>query len=141
MKKNIFFGIIVIALIGIFACFSFYFTTQKAEAGTNDNVSGWAWSETIGWISFNNTSGSGAIDYGINIDVDGTLSGYAWSENIGWISFNEGAQLDLDTGDLSGQAKVLSMPDGWIKLQGTAQNGSPYGVSLNSGTDEFEGWA
>jgi len=25
----------------------------KAEAGTADNVSGWAWAENIGWITFN----------------------------------------------------------------------------------------
>jgi peptidoglycan/LPS O-acetylase OafA/YrhL len=24
-----------------------------ASAGTGDNVSGWSWSENIGWISFN----------------------------------------------------------------------------------------
>lgn len=139
MKKNIIIGIIVIVVIGIFACFSFY--VQAKPPAAPHNVSGWAWSENIGWISFNNTSGGGTVNYGVNIGFDGLLSGYAWSENIGWISFNEGAQLDLDTGYLSGWAKVVSMPDGWIKLQGTAQNGSPYGVSLNSGTKEFEGWA
>jgi len=62
---------------------------KKAQAGTGDNVSGWAWSENIGWISFNNTTGGGGVNYGVNIGSDGIFSGYAWSENIGWISFNQ----------------------------------------------------
>lgn len=60
------------------------------QAGAGDNVSGFAWSENIGWISFNNTSGGGATNYGVSVDLqNGKLSGYAWSEHIGWITFNE----------------------------------------------------
>jgi len=32
---------------------SFLITGGLARAGTGDNVSGYAWSENIGWISFN----------------------------------------------------------------------------------------
>lgn len=151
-KKNIIFGIIAVFIAVVLICFSFYFQTKKVEAGTDDNVFGWAWSENIGWISFNNTSGGGTINYGVDIDENGLFSGYAWSENIGWVSFNQSelsgcpsvpcsSQLDLDTGDLSGWAKVLSISDGWIKLNGVGTDGSPYGVTLNSETGEFEGWA
>lgn len=49
----------------------------------NGNLSGWAWNENIGWISF-----SGA-NYGVTIDIlNGDFGGWAWNDIIGWISFN-----------------------------------------------------
>jgi len=123
---------------------------KKAQAGTGDNVSGWAWSENIGWISFNNTTGGGGVNYGVNIGSDGIFSGYAWSENIGWISFNQSelsgcpsgtcrAEVNLSNYEVSGWARALAYGggwDGWIKLRG-----SNYGVKINDATQEFEGWA
>jgi len=126
-KKTIFilisiliFGIgISILIVGI----QFYFQkdiykviAEKYDEGpppTGDNVSGFAWSENIGWISFNSsdcdTDNNGYIDtdamvngcggnnstdvtndYGVNINQNtGNFSGYAWSSNVGWISFEE----------------------------------------------------
>lgn len=82
-------------------------------AGVGENVTGFAWSENIGWISFNSsdcdTDDNGYIDsaqncggdnsttptynYGVNVKYQTTndFSGYAWSSNIGWISFQEGS--------------------------------------------------
>ena len=131
----------------------FFFNNSKVEqveAGTGDNVFGYAWSENIGWISFNNTTGEGSTNYGVNIGSDGTFSGYAWSENIGWISFNQSelsgcpsgtcrAEVNLLTHEVSGWARALAYGDGWdgwIKLRG-----SGYGVEINDATQEFEGWA
>jgi len=93
---------------------SSFFVFGKVEAGAEHNVSGWAWSENVGWISFNSTNcdvdgdgvyegsneGGGATpaptdcpssgtvnSYGVKIDPStGGFSGYAWSENIGWIN-------------------------------------------------------
>src|SRR3989338_509710 len=85
-KKVLIFLLLVFAVAAFFVFFGE--RLEKVEAGSNDNVFGWAWSENIGWISFNNTSGGGAVDYGVNVDTTtGIFSGYAWSENIGWISF------------------------------------------------------
>jgi hypothetical protein len=120
------------------------------QSGASHNISGWAWSENIGWISFNNISGGGAIDYGVNIDAAGNFSGYAWSENIGWISFNQSdltgcpqspcsATLNIETGAVSGWARALannSAWDGWIGLNGTG-----YGLTVSKTTGEFSGWA
>jgi len=103
--------IIFIAIL--FFCCSF-FNCNNAKAAPID-VAGWAWSENIGWISFNDLNcdvdgdetyegggeGGGAtpapagcpiagavIPYGVDLDsFSGDLSGYAWSNNIGWISF------------------------------------------------------
>jgi len=134
-----------------------YTSTNIAKVDTTGppvpeyNVWGWAWSENIGWISFNNTSGGGSVNYEVSINPDtGIFSGYAWSENIGWISFNSGdlagcpsgtcqAKLDLSSYQVSGWARVLSQTDGWIHLRGTN-----YGVSLDTATGppyEFKGWA
>jgi len=72
----------VILFFALFLSFGLFAFIQ-VEADENDNVWGWAWSENIGWISFN------GVNYGVNIDpASGDFSGYAWSENIGWIKFD-----------------------------------------------------
>lgn len=72
------------------------------------DFSGWAWSENIGWISFNSSNcdsdnngftdtgnyancpvGQPVAAYKVEIAASGELSGYAYSEFIGWISFNQ----------------------------------------------------
>jgi len=60
------------------------------------DLSGYAWNDTIGWISFScknhNPScshrGSGTGDYGVYIGGTGDFHGYAWNDVVGWISFN-----------------------------------------------------
>lgn len=126
-----------------------YFS-QSAKADSGGNVSGWAWSENIGWISFNceNQGSCGTSNYGVNIDPSGKFSGYAWSENIGWISFNETTDcpsapcqptFNKTTGQVSGWARACAGTlngdctgssrtdgwDGWIHLRG-----SNYGVQI-----------
>jgi len=141
-------------IIFLFSIFLFFemISAGQVQAGTDDNVWGWAWSENIGWISFNSTTGGGSVDYGVNIGTDGVFSGYAWSENIGWISFNEAdlvgcpsgtcqAKINLTSGEVSGWARALSHGDswdGWIHLRG-----SSYRVSIDFSTSpkDFEGWA
>ena len=110
MSKRLFIFLIIFLLIFGFLFFSLR-KAEKVEAGSGDNVYGWAWSDKIGWISFNNTTGGGAINYGVHIcesDSDpnpdcqalavprtGRLVGYAWSRGttadvggIGWIRFD-----------------------------------------------------
>lgn len=142
---------------------------EETKAASSDNVYGWAWSDNIGWISFNcyndynGINGMGDVmedrcaghDYGVNIDsVSGALSGYAWSDNIGWISFNQAnlagcplgaciAQVNLITGEVSGWAKALNSTGtnyGWISLR-DAVNGYN-GVIIDTTTGRFSnyGW-
>jgi len=168
-------------LIGLTLATVLFFGAEKALARDNDNVSGWAWSENIGWISFNNLNcdpddngrsnglppgcppaGTEIGRYGVNVDLAGILSGYAWSEHIGWISFNK-----ADTGnppalpyigesyiakinwtktppEVSGWARVMSVVQnpgpaqaggwsGWIKLRG-----ANYGIWIDTGVDPAE---
>ena len=54
------------------------------------NLSGWAWNDSIGWISLwcGNTSSCGTSSYRVTIGGGGNFSGYAWNDAVGWISFN-----------------------------------------------------
>ena len=159
-----------VCLLAAMIFFTSMFFAQKCLAGNGENVGGFAWSENIGWVSFNNVAvegvagGGGSKSYGVKIHNNGLITGYAWSENIGWISFNEDdltgcpsasckAQVSTTPSGgnyaVSGWARVLSAKneptnnggwDGWIKLAGTAQNGSPYKVYIDSDGD-FHGFA
>lgn len=137
---------------------------RTATAGAGDNMTGYAWSDTIGWISFNNLNVGDAVDYGVNIDASGNFSGYAWSDNIGWVSFNSseltgcpggyGAcapHLDWTTGAVSGWARACAGTangncststsrtdgwDGWILL-----GGFPGDLAVDITTGDFSGYA
>ena len=157
MSKKIF--ILLIIFLVVFAPFLFNFRkTEKIEAGSGDNVSDWAWSENIGWISFNCSNPElpeprCTNNYGVNIDSStGIFSGYAWSEHIGWISFNSAdlvgcptapceAKVNLSNGQVSGWAKVLSVGggEGWIRLRKDPDYGVWIDTSANP--DEFRDWA
>lgn len=148
-------------LITIFAVALIFILSsqEKTSAGSGQNVSGWAWSSNIGWISFNDLApGSGGGSYGVNVDSAGNISGYAWSNNIGWISFNAGdvsgcpqspcaPTLNKTNGQISGWAKALNGSaatgwDGFIRLRGQAADGSPYGVDASIGSPcAWTGWA
>lgn len=136
----------------------FPFSIEESQVGAATcqihDISGWAWSENTGWISFecgncdsdhNGTTddfkyaqcptGMTVGDYGVDFDGDGLLSGYAWSERVGWVTFNQGdlsvcpsapceAVVNTTTGDVSGWAKALNNGDGWdgwISLDGQTQ--------------------
>jgi len=113
----------------------------------------------LGWISTHN-SGEGDL-YGLYIpSSDGSVSGYAWSENIGWIDFqpsgpyptNPSYSAKREGNKLTGWARILSIKEaneignsggwkGWIKLGGTAQDGSSYGVEVDPTTGKLSGYA
>jgi hypothetical protein len=114
---------------------SFALLPATARAGTEHNVTGWAWSASIGWISLNCTnplvptypSGTcGTVNYGVTIDNTpgfgdrGDLSGWAWSETLGWVCF--------------GLSCAGPTPEG----------GAPYAQyreTFNGKNDQFWGWA
>lgn len=150
----------MVFLLILFVGFSFNqeknnFQQIKVSAGEGHNMSGYAWSDNIGWISFNclDEDTCGTVNYGVNIESNNDLSGYAWSDNIGWISFNESDLVSCPKGackakilnniTLEGWAKALSANgngwDGWISLSKQPSGTVNYGVNLN-GT-EFTGYA
>ena len=119
------------------------FKVPNATAATSD-LSGHAWSEKIGWISFSGNAGDGS-PYSVKVDTTnkdigstGDFSGHAWSSNVGWISFNRAetgnppsapfnsgsgpiAQINWTGGKATGWARTINGMntggwDGWIKL-------------------------
>jgi len=118
---------------------------KKVEAALDETeLYGYAWSDTIGWISFNNcpTEGSGncgAIDYSVNVDNNtGLISGHAWSENIGWIKFG-----GLSGDPLGEEADALLNFDdgavtGWIRACAGTVNGDC--STMESREDGWDGW-
>ncbi len=64
-------------------------------------LSGWAWSDEIGWVSFNCSDPGvcGTSDYKVQIDSEGNFSGWAWNDVTGWISFNCGNESGCGISD------------------------------------------
>jgi len=91
------------------------------SAGTILDSYKYAWSNNVGYISFENV-----------VVNDSTLSGHAWSANAGWIKFNSstGGVTNDGTGNLSGSAWGEQL--GWIDFDG---------VSINGNTGRFSGTA
>ena len=130
----------------------------QAHASTSD-LTGWAWSSNIGWISFNSANnGSGGGSYKVSVDTSTTpakISGWAWSSNIGWIDFNAadavvsacgtGPTVNITTGLVAGWAAVYS--DGsCIELSSSPNHSSPNatgngGVTFVPSTGIFTGYA
>jgi len=147
-----------ISVGAVFLLGGFLIFTGLCHASTSDNVHGWAWSDNIGWISFNCTEGGpnqsnicGTSNYGVTISTSTyAFSGYAWSDNIGWISFNVTANECPDStnctpiinpanGQVSGWAKAINLIGddyGWIKLRDTL-----YGIDIDTGTGHFNHYA
>lgn len=71
------------------------------NATANGELSGWAWNDNIGWISFcgglSDSMCPGTITYQVTIETNGDFSGWAWNDIVGWISFNCGNYSGCDT--------------------------------------------
>ena len=136
------------AFVILFASVALFTPHIARSQSSSAPLTGYAWSENIGWVSFNCLTGGptannicATSNYAMNIASDGTLSGYAWSEHIGWISANAADLAGCPTAPctakmtgaaLNGWFKALSADnkgwDGWINL-----SGSGYGPTLSSG--------
>ncbi len=81
MTRSLFFFTSAALLITTLGFFSGHQFAHTARAALLSPMTGWAWSDTIGWVSLN---GSG---YGVSVNTDLTVVGYAWSDNIGWVRF------------------------------------------------------
>jgi len=162
-KKYIFIFLALFLVAGGVFCYFTFLLPKTAQAGASDNVSGWAWSSNIGWLSMNSlncdTDNDGKSEgtppacppldtpmanYGVNIDDIGNFSGYAWSGNVGWIQFNPSGpypalpnysvKMDTVTGVISGWSRALSAGGGW---DGWIKID---GVTVNPGSGNFSGY-
>lgn len=144
-KASLFRNGLIFGISLSFLSFIFLFSrlSQPAVAQFNPdqygNVHGFAWSDTIGRVSFNcnnDFDGDGVVEagesqcgvspYAVNIGADEALSGFAWSYSVGWVCFGStcapgvapGAPLGegteakawIDaTGLIHGWARVMSL--------------------------------
>lgn len=119
--KNIIFILAVILMMGLSNFNKNIFIPVHAAAG--DNVSGWAWSENIGWISFNRNDTGAPPAAPFN----------------GVESYIAKADLGSNPMQVSGWARVLANDvswDGWIKFRGAS-----YGIEIDPDSQDFSGWA
>lgn len=67
-------------------------STWSVSNDGSGNLSGWAWNDTIGWVSFwcGNVSSTdcSTSNYRVKILANRDFSNYAWNDTVGWISFN-----------------------------------------------------
>lgn len=147
-KKN-FLVLAGILLAGILAITLTSLPKNAGAAMVTGDMHGYAWSDTIGWISLNCAEGSSTggsncstSNYKVSV-VSNNFTGYAWSDNVGWISFKSAdvalcggssPTLNDTTGEISGWVRVLSAPttsaaNGCISLRG-----SGYGLRYDAAT-------
>ncbi len=129
-------GIILFIITVIGYALAADFASASSTDGTIDSTYKYAWSENTGWINFHpanseiHITDSGLSGYAlsetigwiylgdITNDGEGNLSGYAWSENTGWIKFNptNGGVIINSSGEFTGSA--LGENIGWIIFSG-----------------------
>lgn len=138
LKRNIYLRLGIASIVALVIFMVALVVTIRVYASypiTNTtSLSGYAWSDTIGWISMNCETGGNlgsdicsTSDYGVDVSpVTGELYGYAWSDTIGWISFNT--------------ADTLTCPLGSCQARITATGLDGFARALAGGTAESGGW-
>jgi len=138
-----------ISLFKIVFALVFFLSPFVVFAGSQHNMSGFAWSSNIGWISFNsldcdvdkngfmdsgacggdNTTGT-VTNYGVNKNPANefgvsTLIGFAWSPHVGWIQFGNLITADFPTGGGTVRQNATMGADGKLTGWAKAINGNP----------------
>jgi len=160
--KRILFTLCAVVALG-------YAAPAAAQFSSDVPLTGYAWSDNVGWISFNcdqpdyGTNTCGSSNYEVVIEPSGDITGHAWSSHIGWIQFGglgtspEGgssdAQIDLNTGEISGWARACAgaaNPDctggatstagGWSGWVKLADGSTPYEPTASGGTISGFSW-
>ena len=114
--------------------------------------------------------GLAVSSYGVNIPAgDGNVTGMAWSSNLGWIDFDSSlcnsqyvaiscvppsgsAGVVRSGNNLNGWVRIVSIAEatvsgnsggweGWISMSGTAQDSSPYGVTISGNSLSGYAWS
>lgn len=121
---------------------------SPAGAEGGPALSGFAWSENIGWISFNagndhDPSQPGTqnspVDYAVTVNAaSGALSGFAWSPNIGWVKF--GGLSSFPSGGSGGNAVLRDgvRLEGWARACAGTLSGNCSAMASRS--DGWDGW-
>jgi len=120
-----------------------------ASAGIEHNLSGWAWSSTVGWMSFNCTNDNRCDSYVPGIGAHGPVP-YVYDEDENWrISLTEYSQAIADyNAKIIGESEFNLVTSLYNYRSGTTRtgeyysvtNGANYGVNLD-GSNNLVGYA
>jgi hypothetical protein len=142
--------------IAVFAVCALALRAVSTEAAGGAPITGYAWSDGIGWLDLNcsNSNMCATNNFGLSVAADGTITGYAWSDNIGWVSANSSdlsgcpsgtCSARITSGALAGWLKAVSGGsaqsggwDGWISLSGSSPSYGP--IVGGSGTMSGYAW-
>jgi hypothetical protein len=117
----------------LIVCFAslFIFPAPVFASTTDGTVSGYAWSDKIGWINFGTTNGNVHI-------TDSAITGYAWNENTGRILLNptQSGVANNAEGTLSGYA--WNEGTGWINFSGVTVNSSGVFAGTATGDNDVD---
>lgn len=116
--------------------------TDGGMSVTGEGLSGYAYSNKIGWVKLGVDNGpsygnTGSGDWGVNNDGFGNLSGYGWCENVGWVNFStDDSRVTIDhDGNFSGYA--WARKSGWVNFSSLGP--VDYGVKTEWGYVEITG--
>ncbi len=129
---RLFFWILLFVILNLFRVSDLEFRVLSAEAA---GLSGYAWSENIGWVKFN------GANYGVMADTaTGELSGFAWSENIGWVRFDPPGPYPYNPA-YSGRYDVSDNKfKGWARSCAATADPRHCGTGNNPDAGGWEGW-
>lgn len=149
--SNVTLKIVAVIFLILSGLFIFSPSAQaQADIPSNTELDGYAWSSTIGWISFNcKTGGAGGADicgtsnYKVSLLTNGNFQGYAWSSNVGWIKFHSLSSFPTGSGTTASNAQVTgTFPDltlvGWARACAGTTSGTC--STMVSRTDGWDGW-
>ncbi len=141
MKQFIFLSLLVVSVFG------FGVEAVKAQTIPAVDLTGFAWSSTIGWISLNcqNDGNCATSDYKVTINADRTITGYGWSSNIGWIKFGGLSSFPTGGGTSAENARVSgTYPDltwnGWARACAGTSGGTCSTMADNPTAGSWDGW-
>ncbi|MBP6857930.1 MAG: hypothetical protein KBC11_01925 [Candidatus Pacebacteria bacterium] len=139
-----------------------YLNQKNVSAAGEVPVTGWLWSDTVGWVSLNcsNNSTCGTVSYSVMQSTDGSWTGYGWNDNIGWLDFNTGCPAgtagtcgaQMISNSLKGWARFTSASegwDGWVSFSSTNDHDrntagvqqAPYSYGATRSGDNVFGYA
>lgn len=129
MNKKILYSIASMTLIFVLAVIASTVKPSFSDAQTTSSgLSGYAWSDGIGWINFNSPGITGA-QVMVN-STTGALSGSAWSAGAGWLSFDRAVTGNPpfdDPGSGSGMIAQKNSSNniiGWARFVSACYNNS-----------------
>ena len=128
-------------------------THASAQTIPATDLTGFAWSSTIGWISLNckNDNNCANSDYKVTINADRTVTGWAWSSNIGWIKFGGLSAFPTGGGTTAANASVSgTYPNltfsGWARAcagtaaPNTSDQKNCTSMATNGNSGGWDGW-